>query len=188
MSKVLVQKKRVTVTWEDHSLEILGVSLPSVEFVEMLPKKLKTPVLPDGEWCSWYWLIPFYEGFGALSDLKGNIDTDYNRNMAGDRYLVRPVLHISLNNETGNFKLCVGDVFKFGGVEFEVVSDNVAMCVSSIGKSIFRSVYYTEERLRVCLTRVLLGTLTRLLRSTLLSKSGLMLGTRGQKENEDSNI
>ena len=108
---------------------ITGATLLSVEEAEKLPDHLR-------KYNGWWRLRSpgNYQDCAATVTYGGSVDcigdiVDF------DRACVRPALKIS-NRESSGLK--VGDRFYFSNVEFEVISSDLAFCVTDIGYCAFR--------------------------------------------------
>lgn len=131
-------------TVQDQDIEILGATLLSTEEAEKLPTELK-------EYPYWWWLRSPGGGNAFAAYVEDNESAygseDYTApiNYFGkfvDSYgCVRPALIISL--DSSNFK--IGDCFKFGNKEFEIISNSLAFCKSDIGKSYFEWLNKNED-------------------------------------------
>ena len=107
-------------------LEITEATLLSVEEAKALPQHLK-------KYEDWWWL----RSPGYAQCCAANVNYDGSVRYGGDYVnddsdCVRPALKLKSSN------LHIGDRFTFGGVEFEVISDNLAFCTSDIGRCAFR--------------------------------------------------
>lgn len=118
---------KVIKTVQEVELDIIGATLLSAEEAEQLPMRLKG-------YDHWWWtLSPAYDSnhiFCIESDgyiYKWGHPVDFFEFNLG---MIRPALQIS-NFESSNLK--IGDTFKFGTREFEIISDSLAFCTTDIG-------------------------------------------------------
>lgn len=110
--------------------EIIGATLLSIGEAERLPDHLR-------KYSNWWWLrapgLSRYTAASICNDGSVYYTGDLVYNTGG---CVRPALRIR-NFESSDFK--IGDRFKFGGKEFEIISDNLAFCTGDIGRCLFRT-------------------------------------------------
>lgn len=117
-------------------LEVSGATLLTREEVKQLPKRLR-------EYGKWWWLKSpgNYYNYAANVFEEGYVNRFGNyvdiKNLA-----VRPALIIS-NLEVSN--LNIGDTFKFGDKEFEIIFDDKALCLSDIGQCAFRKNWVASD-------------------------------------------
>lgn len=113
-------------------LEIKGATLLSVEEAKSLPERLRKYT----DW--WWWLRSpgYYQDTAAYVNHDGVV-YEHGDYVDCDDFGVRPGLNINLDNSN----LTIGDKFIFGDKEFEIISDNLAFCVSDIGCCAFRKDY-----------------------------------------------
>lgn len=115
--------------YHEEDLDILGATLLTVDEAKQLSGKLRAY---DNKW--WLKSPGFDFDFAAIVNYGGFVDSIGN-NVSSDNDIVRPALIIS-NLESSDLK--IGDTFEFGGKQFEIISDNRALCVGDIGYSVFR--------------------------------------------------
>ena len=111
-------------------LDTTGATLLSIEEAEQLPIELRG-------YGNWWWLRS--SGFGSNFDASVCNDGSVYRGGINVNYriaAVRPALQIK---NLKSSKLQIGDVFIFGGKDFQVVSDKLAFCLSDIGNHCFRA-------------------------------------------------
>lgn len=130
-------KKIITSTVE-LELDITGATLLTKEEAEQLPKRLR-------EYHDyWWWLkLPLpgpYHNHTAVVDVDGCVY--YYGELVDFDNAVRPALVIS-NLKSSEFK--IGDKFEFGDKEFEIISDNRALCLTDIGRCAFRDDQDAED-------------------------------------------
>jgi len=115
---------------EISASDIAGITLLSIEEAKKLPAKL----LNYDSDITWWLRSPGPSSSVANVVIGGNIGNDIYASV--DRVCeVRPVLQIK-DLKSSNLK--IGDVFTFGDEEFKVISDKLALCLSDIGRSVFR--------------------------------------------------
>ena len=115
--------------YNQGDLDIVDATLLSTDEARVLPLRLRS-------YNNWWWLRSPSIGFinyAALVYGAGSVSRYGNLVHDGDG-AVRPALKIT-NLESSNLK--IGDIFKFGGKEFEIISDNLAFCLGDIGKHKF---------------------------------------------------
>lgn len=115
--------------YKPTKLDIVSAKLLSTDEAEVLPLRLK-------KYNNWWWLRSHSIGFinyAALVYGAGSVSR-YGNLVHDSDGTVRPVLKIK-NLEYSNLE--IGDVFEFGGKEFEIVSENFAFCTTDIGKHRF---------------------------------------------------
>lgn len=112
---------------EPSELEIRGATLLSTDEARKLPLRLR-------KYNDWWWLRSrgSYGSHAAFVYTNGLVN-DYG-SFANYDNAVRPALQLK-NLESSDLK--IGDVFKFGGKEFEIISDTLAFCTTDIGKHRF---------------------------------------------------
>ena len=123
--KTIVSK--IVKTEVPTNLEIEGATLLSVDEARKLPLRLK-------QHNNWWWLRSpgFYGSHVAHVYCDGSIDV--LGSYANYDNTVCPALKIT-NLESSDLE--IGDVFKFGDKEFEIISDTLAFCTTDIGKHKF---------------------------------------------------
>jgi len=110
-------------------LNITGATLLTDKEAEQLPQRLR-------EYKKYWWLkSPGYSSLRSAFVIDPGFIDDWGI-CVSDSIVVRPVLIIS-NLESSNLK--IGDTFKFGDREFEIISTDKAFCLGDIGTSIFRN-------------------------------------------------
>jgi len=111
-----------------NGLKIIGATLLSQNEVGEIPLELR-------RYNDWWWLRS--SGFDGHS--AACVRNDGSISMCGTSVsvcnTVRPVLQIKNLNSSN---LQVGDIFKFGGNWFNIVTDELAFCISNIGTCEFR--------------------------------------------------
>lgn len=117
-------------------LRITGATLLSTRIAEKLSLDLR-------KHANWYWL----RSPGDFSRSVASVDYEgyvfnYGLPAYSSHISVRPALYIK-NIESSIFK--VGDTLMFGGKEFEIISDSLALCSSDIGKCAFRKDRNAED-------------------------------------------
>lgn len=119
----------------ENGLEITGATLLTIEEVEKLPKE----TLAIGRW--WWLRSPGYNnGYAAGVDPDGSIN--YNGCIVFlDGGFIRPVLVINLKYPD----LAIGDRFQFWNKEFEITSEDRALCTESVGDCFFRENWRAED-------------------------------------------
>ena len=125
-------KKIVTSTIE-LELDISGATLLTRDEASELPERLKRY---DKLW--WLKSPGNYSCFVVCvrSGVYVNCNSEWGL------ITVRPALIIS-NFESSNLK--IGDTFKFGDKEFEIISSDKAFCLSDIGQCAFRKDYKAPD-------------------------------------------
>lgn len=118
------------------NLKITEATLLTIEEAKQLPEKLKN-------YDRYWWL----QSHGYTYNFAANVIYGGSVSSAGSlvncyNYAVRPVLIIS-NTESSGLK--IGDVFKFGGKQFEIISDNKAFCLTDIGLCNFREDWRADD-------------------------------------------
>ena len=110
-------------------LAIASATLLSIEEAKELSPELR-------KYERWWWLwSPGDASLGAAGvDYDGSV-YDLGYIVYNSRDAVRPALQIS-NLQSSNLQ--IGDVFTFGGKPFQIISDNLAFCLSDIGTCAFR--------------------------------------------------
>lgn len=114
---------------KESDLNILGATLLTTDEAQQLPFKLRKYSL--------YWWL---KSPGCCSNCAAAVGTSgiiYNTGVTVGivNNVVRPTLIIR-NLEFSN--LCIGDIFEFGGKQFEIISHDRAFCLTDIGKCAFR--------------------------------------------------
>lgn len=113
--------------------KVIGATLLSIEEAEKLPQHLR--VYP-----CWWWLRSpgTHQDYAARVNYDGSIC--YYGNYVNDiNFCVRPALKLKSSN------LEIGDKFEIGGIEFEVISDNLAFCMRDIGRCAFREDWEAQD-------------------------------------------
>ena len=118
--KTIVSK--IVKTEVPTNLEIEGATLLSVDEARVLPFRLR-------QHDNWWWLrSPGKDSDYTISVSSGGYDdTSY---VYCDCISARPALIIR-NFESSNFE--IGDIFKFDGKKFEIISKDLAFCLGDIG-------------------------------------------------------
>lgn len=114
-------------------LEITGATLLSIEEAEQLPERLR-------RYGGFWWL----RSPGNDSNRAANVSySGYfcSRDVDYEFYKVRPALKINLKSST----LKIGDIFKFGDRMFEIISDDLAFCLTDIGMHCFREKWEAND-------------------------------------------
>lgn len=130
--------KKIITSITELDLDITGATLLTIKEAEKLPKRLR-----KYNELRWWWLRSpgYYYRHVAVVDIDGSI-YDYGSYVSCDRIAVRPVLTIS------NFKssdLKIGDIFEFGGKQFEIISNDKAFCLTAIGEYAFRNDWEAQD-------------------------------------------
>lgn len=117
-------------------VSITGATLLSVEEAWNLPNRLMA-------YKNWWWLRSHGHFQYCVAGVYGNgaIDTVGN-DVDFDEASIRPALKIK-NLASSNFG--IGGVFSFGGKNFEIISDDLALCLSDIGKHSFRKKWWRKN-------------------------------------------
>lgn len=124
--KTIVSK--IVKTEASTNFKIKGATLLSVDEAEVLPLRLR-------QYKTWWWLrSPGDDSTYAASFYSDGSVDNYGFSVDYDFGAVRPALQIK-NLESSNFE--IGDLFKFGNKEFEIISDSLAFCTTDIGKHRF---------------------------------------------------
>lgn len=112
-----------------ENIKITGATLLSAYEAVELPPHL-------GSYPDWWWLqSPGRDRRTAVCVTSDGAVYYYGSSVNYNNDCVRPALKIC-NLESSNLK--VGDRFEFGDVNFEIISDDLAFCVSDIGRCAFR--------------------------------------------------
>lgn len=114
---------------KEADLVITEANLLTVDEAKQLPERLIKYNL------YWWLRSPSYGPNYAAT--VGNISPVYNTDALVNiiNNAVRPVLTISNLESLG---LKIGDIFEFGGKQFEIISRHRAFCLTDIGKCAFR--------------------------------------------------
>lgn len=113
-------------------VDIIGATILSVEEAEKLPTKLRMYSRP------WWLRSPGTRSFFASYVYGDSVIKDgYNVNFY---FCTRPALQIA--NSSG---LKIGDIFEFGELDFQVISDKLAFCLGDIGYIFFRNDWQAEN-------------------------------------------
>ena len=130
-------KKIIKDTIKESDLDIIEATLLTVEEAKQIPERLR-------KYNTFWWLksVGYPAGYPsellcnsvAAVDYKGSIHSK-GFNVHIQYFAIRPVLIISNLNSSG---LKIGDVFKFGGKRFEIISNDKAFCLNNIGQCAFR--------------------------------------------------
>ena len=115
---------------KESNLDISGATLLTTEEVEKLPERLRE----YNNSKLWWVLQP--QDYGA--DYVASVYSNGIVSRTGDHrfyFRVRPALIISNLKSSG---LRIGDTFKFGDKDFEIISNDRAFCLGDIGYSLFR--------------------------------------------------
>lgn len=118
-----------------NGLDVTGATLLTAEEAKTLPKE----ILAIGKW--WWLQSPGYCSNHA-ADVCSDGSVNYHGYGVSSTNAVRPTLEIQ-NLEASN--LNIGDVFRFGNKNFEIISDTKALCTESIGKCFFREDWQAED-------------------------------------------
>ncbi len=117
-------------------LEIIGVTLLSVEEAEKLPIRLRQY---NREW--WLRSRGVHQLYATSVYYDGSVnDEGYNVNYAFN--CVRPALIIK---NLGSSALQISDVFIFDGKKFEIIDDETAFCLEDIGCRRFRDNWRVKD-------------------------------------------
>ena len=114
---------------ETINLTITGITLLSIEEYEAC----KDHIPPLKVW--WWLRSPGYGSYDAAGVIGGGSVYYGGGRVNSDGVCVRPALQIS-NLESSHLK--IGDEFEFGGKEWTVISDSLAICNKCIGERPFR--------------------------------------------------
>lgn len=129
--------KNVTrVITRETDLEITGATLLTVEEARELPEWLRKKLY-------WWWLQSPGKDSGhvAYVGVTGDID-NYGADVGNYYGGIRPALKIS-NLESSGLK--IGDMFEFGGRQFEIISDDKAFCLGCITSKAFRDDWRADD-------------------------------------------
>lgn len=128
--------EKIIQTTETTEIEITGATLLSIGEVKKLPTELR-------KYDHWWWLqSPGDDQFvTTLVHFDGSICSSGVCVNYSD-VMVRPTLRIK-NLRSSNLK--IGDTFKFGGIEFEIISNDFAFCKSDIGCHYFREDWKSDD-------------------------------------------
>lgn len=121
--------KKIVRKTEETELDIICSTLLSINEVEKVPLKLRV-------YDEWWWLRSpghYQDCASTVRDVGSPYFVGYF--VCSDDVCVRPALKIS---NLGSSGLEIGDVFVFGGKEFEIISEDIAFCLSDIGNHCFR--------------------------------------------------
>lgn len=116
---------------KESNLDISGATLLTTEEVEKLPERLRE----YNNSKLWWVLQP--RDYGD-ADYVASVYSNGIVSRTGDHrfyFRVRPALIISNLKSSG---LRIGDTFKFGDKDFEIISNDRAFCLGDIGYSLFR--------------------------------------------------
>lgn len=119
-----------------EDLDITGATLLSIEEAKKLPIELR------GHGDFWWLRSPGYEPYYAAYVSYGGSICDQGSIVSSSLGVVRPALKIS-NLESSNFQ--IGDQFVFDGKFFQIILDNLALCLTDIGKCWFRESWKVED-------------------------------------------
>lgn len=132
-----IVKKQIP-TFVDEPLDIKGATLLSEEEVKsLLTEKERAYVY-------WWWLRTpgGYSSRHACYVSYGGSVNDYGVRVSDDDVGVRPALIINLESSD----LEIGDIFKFGGKEFQILSPTIAWLFrDDIGRCAFRKDWKTAN-------------------------------------------
>ena len=119
-----------------EDLDIIGATLLSIEEAKQLPIKLR-------RYHNWWWLRSpgYFSNYAVLVNSDNSI-YGYGGSVDYRDSVVRPALEISIL-ESSNLK--IGDQFEFGEKLFQIVSSNLAFCLSDIGKHCFREDWQAQD-------------------------------------------
>lgn len=128
--------KKIIVSTTEHDIDITGATLFTIEEAKKLPEKSR-------KYNKWWWL----KSCGSRSFRSSCVYDDGFINEFGEYVnyncvACRPVLTIS-NLESSGLKM--GDVFEFGGKEFEIISNDKAFCLGDIGISVFNHDWKADD-------------------------------------------
>lgn len=133
-----IQKKEIIYT--NTELEIEGATLLSVDEADALPLRLRKYEN------SWWLRTPGFNSYiTAGVNMYGSVGI-YGYSVNYRSIAVRPALQIS-NLKSSNLK--IRDVFKFGGKEFEIISNTLAFCKTDIGNHRFDNDYNDYKKSKI---------------------------------------
>ena len=113
--------KKVTIT---NNIDILDITLLSIKEAKKLPREMR-----EAE-CSWWLRSPGNIAYKAAFVYGGIVDG--NGHYVANDFGVRPVLKL----KSSPFKK--GNSFSYKGYQWDMITDNTALCQSIVGKSPFR--------------------------------------------------
>lgn len=119
------------ITYTQEELEISGATLLSIEEAESLPLHL---LEHDN---GWWWLRSPSKVPNCVTTVFDDGTINYLGCDVRNQYFLRPALQIS---NLRSWK--IGDRFRFGNVEFEIISNDIAFCTTDIGRCEFGEVNY----------------------------------------------
>ena len=129
----------------EANLEITGATLLTVEEAEKLPMRLlfssftwwlRTPVISKRNgWLTRNSYVAAVHNDGFISYENGDF-------VSANYYRVCPALKISNLEKSG---LKIGDTFEFGRREFEIISDDLALCLIGIADYAFRDDWRADD-------------------------------------------
>jgi len=118
------------------NLKITEATLLTIEEAEQLPEKLKN-------YNRYWWLRSHgYTYNFAANVIYGGSVSSVGSLVSCYNYAVRPALIIS-NLKSSCFR--IGDTFKFGNKDFEIISNDRAFCLGDIGYSLFREDWRADD-------------------------------------------
>lgn len=129
--KIKNVKRTITIAIaKEFDLNILEATLLTIDEAIKLPMRLR-------KYNGWWWLKSRGRGFDLVACVNRDsfINDNYGADVGNPYGKVRPALVIS-NLEFSNLK--IGDTFKFGDKDFEIISNNLALCLDDIGTCAFR--------------------------------------------------
>ena len=127
---------KVIKTTEPVEISVTDVTLLTEKEAKALPERLRLHH-------NWWWLRSSV-GFcitAACVSIDGSV-FGIGRAVDDDDVAIRPALRIS-GLESSGFH--IGDIFEFGGTDFEVVSGDTAFCLGDIGDCCFRKDVISDD-------------------------------------------
>lgn len=121
---------------------IEGSTLLSIDEAKSLLTQEERKRTYNGKLCWWWLRSPGYEQICAAGVFYDGSVSFSGGDVYDDDGCVRPALTIS-NLQSSNLQ--VGDVFKFGGYKFKVISNKYALCEEVIGRCAFRKEWNAKD-------------------------------------------